>query len=85
MCVLECIRQCVCVCVCVCLCVCVSGSVCVSWNGVEEPGRGTELRDEGRGRESRDGVESRGRGSRDGECVSELESEYERVRARELI
>ena len=29
---LECIRR--------CLCVCVSGSVCVSWNGVEEPGRG---------------------------------------------
>ena len=54
-------------------------------NGVEEPGRGTGLRVEGRGRESRDGVESRGRGSRDGECVSELESKYERVRARELI
>ena len=51
-------------------CVCVSGSVCVSWNGVEEPGRGTGLRVEGRGRESRDGVESRGRGLRDGECVS---------------
>ena len=32
---------------------------------------------------SRNGVE--GRGSRDGECVSELESEYERVRTRELI
>jgi len=32
-CVLECIRQCVC--------------VCVSWNGVEEPGRGTGLRVEG--------------------------------------
>ena len=31
------------------------------------------------------GVEERGRGSRDGECVSELESEYERVRTRELI
>ena len=29
------------------------------------------------------GVE--GRESRDGECVSELESEYERVQARELI
>ena len=66
----------------------------MSWNGVEEPGRGTGLRVEGRGlglrvegrgRESRDGVESRGRGSRDGECMSELESEYERVRARELI
>ena len=36
----------------------------MSWNGVEEPGRGTGLRVEGRGRESRDGVESRGRGSR---------------------
>ena len=42
------------------MCVCVF----VSWNGVEEPGRGTGLRVEGRGRESRDGVESRGRGSR---------------------
>ena len=41
---------------------------------VEEPGRGTGLRVEGRGRESRDG-----------ECVNELESEYERVRALELI
>ena len=59
--------------------------MCVSWNGVEEPGRGTGFRVEGRGRESRDGVEGRGRESRDGECVSELESEYERVRARELI
>ena len=57
----------------------------MSWNGVEEPGRGTGLRVEGRGRESRDGVESRSRGSRDDECMSELESEYERVRARELI
>ena len=54
------------------MCGCVSGSVsvcvlvgvCVSWNGVEEPVRGTGLRVEGRGRESRDGVESRGRGSR---------------------
>ena len=34
-CVLECIRQSVC--------------VCVSWNGVEEPDRGTGLRGEGRG------------------------------------
>ena len=33
---------------------------------VVEWGRGTGLRVEGRGRESRDGVESRGRGSRDG-------------------
>ena len=31
------------------------------------------------------GVEEPGRGSRDGECVSELESEYKRVRTRELI
>ena len=46
MCVLECIRQCVC--------------VCVSWNGVEEPGRGTGLRVEGRGQELRVEVESRG-------------------------
>ena len=38
--------------------------MCVSWNGVEEAVRGTGLRVEGRGRESRDGVESRGRGSR---------------------
>ena len=84
--VLECVR----------VCVCVSGSVCVSWNGVEELGRGTALRVEGRGLglrvevESRGtglrvGVEGRGRESRDGECMSELESEYERVRARELI
>ena len=77
---------------------CVSGSVCVcvSWNEVEEPGRGTGFRVEGRGLglrvevESRGtglrvGVEGRGRESRDGECVSELESEYECVRARELI
>ena len=45
--------MCVCVCVCVCVYVCVSGSVCVSWNGVEEPGRGTGLRVEGRGLELR--------------------------------
>ena len=51
----------------------------MSWNGVEEPGRGTGLRVEGRGLglrvESRGtglrvGVEGRGRESRDGECVS---------------
>ena len=68
--------------------------MCVSWNGVEEPGRGTGLRVEGRGLGLRVEVESRGTGlrvgvegreSRDGECVSELESEYEWVRARELI
>ena len=83
-------------CVGVCVCVCVLVGVCVSWNGVEEPGRGTGLRVEGRGLGLRVEVESRGTGlrvwvegrcreSRDGECVSELESEYERVRARELI
>ena len=44
----------------VCLCVCVSGIVCVSWNGVEEPGRGTGLRVEGRGLGLRVEVESRG-------------------------
>ena len=47
-CVLECIRQFVCVC------------VCVSWNEVEEPGRGTGLRVEGRGTGSKNGVEGRG-------------------------
>ena len=66
----------------------------MSWNRVEEPGQGTGLRVEGRGLGLRVEVESRGtglriegwgRGSRDGECVSELESEYEQVRARELI
>ena len=56
-----------------------------SRNRVEEPGRVTGSRVEGRGRGSRDGVEGRGQGSRFGECVCELESEYERVRARELI
>ena len=48
MCVLECIRQC----------------VCVSWNWVEEPGRGTGLRVEGRGLGLRVEVESRGTGLR---------------------
>ena len=68
----------------------------MSWNGVEEPDRGTGLRVESRGLELRVevesrgtglrvGVEGRGRESRDDECMSELESEYERVRARELI
>ena len=64
----------------------------MSWNGVEEPGlwvegRGLGLRVEveSRGTGLRVGVEGRGRESRDGECVSELESEYEWVRARELI
>ena len=54
MCVLECIRQSVCVC------------VCVSWNGVEEPDRGTGLRVEGRGLELWVEVESRGTGLRVG-------------------
>ena len=38
--------MCVCVCVSVSVCVleCIRHSVCVSWNGVEEPGRGTGLR-----------------------------------------
>ena len=49
---LECIRQSVC--------------VCVSWNGVEEPGRGTGLRVEGRGLGLRVEVESRGTGLRVG-------------------
>ena len=52
---------------------------------VVERGRGTGLRVEGQGTGLRVGVEGRGRESRDGECVSELESEYERVQARELI
>ena len=56
-----------------CVCVCRGTG---SRNRVEERGQGTGSRVEGRGR---------GTGSRDGECVSELESEYERVRARELI
>ena len=41
-------------------------SVCVSWNGVEEPGRGTGLRVEGRGPELRVEVKSRGTGLRVG-------------------
>ena len=61
-CVLECIRQC----------------VCVSWNGVEEPGRGTGLRVEGRRTGSRNGVEGRGLELRvEGWRMRELESEYE--------
>ena len=71
MCVLECIRQCVCVC------------VCVSWNGVEEWGRGTGLRVEGRGTGSRNGVEGRGLELRvEGWRMRELESEYEITRRR---
>ena len=69
---------------------CVSGSVCVcrgtgSRNGVEGRGLGLRVEVESRGTGLRVGVEDRGRESRDGECVSELESEYDRVRARELI
>ena len=61
-----------------------------SRNGVEEPGRVTGSRVEGRGLGVRVEVEGRGTGLRvgvegDSECVSELEREYERVRARELI
>ena len=68
-CVLECIRQSVC--------------VCVSWNGVEEPGRGTGLRVEGRGTGSRNGFEGRGLESRvQGWRIRELESEYEITRRR---
>ena len=40
--------------------------VCVSWNGVEELGRGTVLRVEGRGLELRVVVENRGTGLRVG-------------------
>ena len=56
----------------------------MSWNGVEEPW----LRVEGRGLGLRVEVESRGTGLRvrvEGRRMRELESEYERVRARELI
>ena len=75
------------------MCVCVCGvlvGVCVcrgtgSRNGVEGRGLGLRVEVESRGTGLRVGVEGRGRESRDGECVSELESEYERVRARELI
>ena len=40
--------------------------MCVSWNGVEEPGRGTGSRVEGRGLVLRVEVESRGTGLRVG-------------------
>ena len=55
--------------------------------GVEGRGLGLRVEVESRGTGLRVGVEGRGRGreSRDSECVSELESKYERVRARELI
>ena len=57
--------------------------VCVSWNGVEEPGRGTGLRVEGRGTGSRNGVEGRGLELRvEGWRMRELESEYEITRRR---
>ena len=62
--------------VCVRECVCVCECVCV----FEGRGSVDSLYNCGT-----NGVEERGRGSRDGECVSELESEYERVRTRELI
>ena len=73
-----CVSQCECVCVRererVCVCVRESECVCVRGSTVDSLYNcGTN------------GVEERGRGSRDGECVSELESEYERVRTRELI
>ena len=58
-------------------------SVCVSWNGVEEPGRGTGLRVEGRRTGSRNGVEGRGLELRvEGWPMHELESEYEITRRR---
>ena len=68
----------VCVSECVCVCErereCVCECVCVRGSTVDSLYNcGTNW------------VEERGRGSRDGECVSELESEYERVRTRELI
>ena len=56
--------------------------VCVC---VEEPGQETRSRVDGRYFIQLWYERGRGMGSRDGECVSELESEYERVRARELI
>ena len=59
------------------MCVCVSVSVCVF------EGRGSTV--DSLYNCGTNGVEERGPGSRDGECVSELESEYERVRTRELI
>ena len=56
------------------VCVCVSVSVCIRGSRVDSLYNcGTN------------GVEERGQGSRDGKCVSELESEYEWVRARKLI
>ena len=55
--------------------------VYVSWNGVEEPGRGTGLRVEGRRTWSRNGVEGRGLELRvEGWRMRELESEYEITR-----
>jgi len=62
-------------------CVCVRECVCVSVCVFE--GRGSTV--DSLYNCGTNGVEERGRGSRDGECVSELESEYERVRTRELI
>ena len=58
----ELVSVCVCVSVSVSVCVleCIRQCVCVSWNGVEEPVRGTGLRVEGRRTGSRNGVEGRG-------------------------
>ena len=67
----------VCESVCVCVSECVSECVCVF------EGRGSTV--DSLYNCGTNGVEEQGRGSRDGECVSELESEYERVRTRELI
>ena len=64
----------------VCVSECVSVCVCVS-SRVE--GRRSIVYTIAVRTGSRNGVE--GRGSRDGECVSELESEYEWVRTQELI
>ena len=57
--------------------------MCVSWNGVEEPGRGTGLRVECRGTGLRNGVEGRGLELRvEGWRMRELESESEITRRR---
>ena len=70
-----------------CVCVVERGRGTGSRNGVECQGLELRVEVESRGTGLRVGVEGRGRGreSRDSECVSELESKYKRVRARELI